>query len=82
MYICICEGVTERQIKKAIVEGASSVRDLRKELGVASQCGQCGRCAKNLLEEHRGESACQRLSKQVPNSGLVNIVIPPQEATV
>lgn len=82
MYICICEGITERQIKTAIKGGASSVRDLRNELGVASQCGQCGKCAKNLLAKHRKESACQPLPKQVPSPGLSNILIPLQEVSV
>ncbi len=67
MYICICEQVTDKQIKIAISEGANSLRDLRSELGVASQCGQCGRCAKKILKEH---SACtaDRLScpKKMP----------------
>ncbi len=32
------------------------MRDLRIQLGVASQCGQCGRCAKAMLKEHVAES--------------------------
>ena len=52
MYICICEQVTDRQIKNAIENGATSMCKLRKELGVASQCGKCGRCAKAMLDEH------------------------------
>ncbi len=55
MYICICEQVTDKQIKTAIIEGATSLRDLRSKLGVASQCGQCGRCAKAMLKEHVAE---------------------------
>ena len=41
MYVCICEGITEKQIKSAIDSGCSSVRDLRKELRVARDCGLC-----------------------------------------
>lgn len=59
MYICICKQVTDKQIKAAINEGARSIRDLRSELGVASQCGQCGRCAKAILKEHAANSAAR-----------------------
>ena len=61
MYVCICKQVTDKQIKTAIDEGAQSVRDLRNELGVASQCGQCGHCAKAIIKEHK---ACA--SPQLP----------------
>lgn len=52
MYICLCKGVTDRQIREAISEGASSMRDLRATLDVASQCGKCGRECKSLLSEN------------------------------
>ena len=41
MYVCICNGVTDKQIRRAIAGGAQSVQCLRDELGVASQCGGC-----------------------------------------
>lgn len=49
MYICVCNGVTERQISAAVTEGASTMRDLRKCLGVASECGRCARSARECL---------------------------------
>lgn len=52
MYICLCKGVTDRQIREAISEGASSMRDLRSTLDVASQCGKCGKDCKALLSEN------------------------------
>ena len=63
MYICICEQVTDRQIKTAIDNGAASLRDLRNKLGVASQCGRCGCCAKAMLKEKTGTSAQLTLAK-------------------
>ena len=33
MYVCICRSVTERDIRRAIGDGACRMRDLRKELG-------------------------------------------------
>ncbi|PAU86480.1 (2Fe-2S)-binding protein [Pseudomonas sp. WN033] len=51
MYVCLCKGVTDRQIRDAINSGACSMRDLRESLDVASQCGKCGRDCKSLLNE-------------------------------
>lgn len=50
MYICICNGITDKQIRRAIASGAKSVQCLRDELGVASQCGGCLDHALQLLE--------------------------------
>lgn len=51
MYVCLCKGVTDHQIKEAISAGATSVGQLRKCLGVASQCGKCGITAREILQE-------------------------------
>ena len=41
MYVCVCKAVTDRQIREAVFDGARTLRDLRKQLGVASECGRC-----------------------------------------
>ncbi len=51
MYVCICNGITDRQIREAIAEGASSVEELHDTLGVASQCGSCSEHALSLIHE-------------------------------
>ena len=53
MYICICNGVTEREIRRCIDQGARSLADLQRELGVAAGCGQCATSARCLLREAR-----------------------------
>jgi bacterioferritin-associated ferredoxin len=53
MFVCICNGVTEGQIRAAIDEGACSVHDLGARLGVASGCGCCAEFAASLISESR-----------------------------
>lgn len=50
MYVCICNNVTERDIQDAIENGASSVRDLNRQLCVGNQCGKCTCEARKLLK--------------------------------
>jgi bacterioferritin-associated ferredoxin len=54
MYVCVCQAVTERQVRDAVSDGIHSLRALREHLGVASECGKCARCAQSLLKECRG----------------------------
>lgn len=56
MYVCLCRGVTDGQIRKAASTGEiSHMRDLRHCLGVASQCGKCATCANRILKEALAE---------------------------
>jgi len=54
MYVCICKQITCGQIRAAASAGVNSVRDLKQQLGVASQCGKCAGCARGILEQARG----------------------------
>lgn len=51
MYVCICNAVTERQIRQAVAEGAGSMRELQLRLKVAATCGTCAPCARDCLRE-------------------------------
>lgn len=51
MYVCICNGITDREIRKAARKGAASVAELRAELGVASSCGSCATLAQEVIND-------------------------------
>jgi len=51
MYVCICKGITDKQIRAAVAAGASSLLDVRRQLGVSSQCGKCQTLASQILLE-------------------------------
>lgn len=51
MYVCICNSITEKQVRAAIEQGARSVRDLNRRLGVGSECGKCTCIARQLVKQ-------------------------------
>ncbi len=51
MYVCICKGITDTQLRAAVQDGASSLRDVRNTLGVASQCGKCSMLTRDIVRE-------------------------------
>lgn len=55
MYVCVCHGITEHEIRACADAGACSVADLTNCLGVGAGCGRCVPCAKQILGEHRAE---------------------------
>ena len=42
MYVCICNGITERQVKAAVAAGAKRWPDVHRHHGCRAQCGSCG----------------------------------------
>jgi bacterioferritin-associated ferredoxin len=41
MIICVCNAVSDRQIRAAVKGGANCLRDLTRALGVGTCCGKC-----------------------------------------
>ena len=55
MYVCICNGITDKQIRRAVEDGAQSLQELREQLGVAGCCGQCATEAKSFVTGYQPE---------------------------
>lgn len=51
MYVCICKGVTDHQIRQQVSDGARSWREVREATGCATQCGKCACFAKSVTRE-------------------------------
>lgn len=49
MYVCLCKGITDSQIRAAINSGAESVRAVRDQLGVMTQCGKCACLTREIV---------------------------------
>lgn len=40
MIVCLCKGITDKQIQEQLAKGVSD-KDILKRLGVGSDCGIC-----------------------------------------
>jgi bacterioferritin-associated ferredoxin len=49
VFVCICNAVTDREIRECAELGAATLDDLRVALGVASCCGKCESAAREIL---------------------------------
>lgn len=53
MIICICNNVSEKEIKSALkINPVSSVEDLKQNISVCNQCETCYFAVKDLIDEH------------------------------
>jgi bacterioferritin-associated ferredoxin len=53
MILCLCRGVSEREVVEAVERGATSVADVRRQCGAGTDCGSCVADIKAQLEAAR-----------------------------
>lgn len=53
VYVCICNGITDQDIRRAAEAGCGSMSELTMRTGVGACCGTCVETASALLEEAR-----------------------------
>lgn len=61
MIVCVCNNISDREIRQAADFGVSSMAELRRDLGVATCCGKCHTCAKEVLGQHLSAISAREL---------------------
>ncbi len=51
MLVCHCREVSDRQIKRAVKNGACSLRDVARETGAGLRCGGCRSNVAQVVQE-------------------------------
>ena len=62
MIVCVCKRISDRDIARHASAGMD-FDDIQFELGVATQCGRCEECARDVVAMHR-EAAAQHAQAQ------------------
>lgn len=52
MIVCVCNNISDREIRQAVELGLTTMDELRRDLGVATCCGKCDSFAEDVLREH------------------------------
>jgi len=50
MIVCVCRRISDRDIERHARNGCASFDELQMDSGVASCCGQCNDCARDVFE--------------------------------
>ena len=55
MYVCLCNGVTDRHIRDAVDKGCTSVGELTMRTGCGANCGSCLDMAADMIAQMQAE---------------------------
>jgi bacterioferritin-associated ferredoxin len=50
MYLCLCFGVTDRDVAEAVKAGAATTKQVAKMSCAGSECGRCRRTVRLIIE--------------------------------
>lgn len=67
MYVCICNDVTQNDIRQAAAAGCRSVPELTMRTGCGATCGTCLDSAAQVLREAQ-QDAVVRIELQLSNA--------------
>jgi bacterioferritin-associated ferredoxin len=61
MYGCVCNAVTDRQIRSQSECGRGTVAEIYRALGITVKCGKCVRTAKCIINDAQAEAGASAL---------------------
>ena len=70
MLVCHCRGVTDRQIRRLVKDGAASTREVARATGAGLRCGGCRSNVKQIVDE-----AVSREFEKSRTTSLLDLVL-------
>ncbi len=52
MYVCLCNRVTDRQVRAQAATGSCTISSVHRALGITPKCGKCLPMMRDLVREH------------------------------
>jgi bacterioferritin-associated ferredoxin len=68
MLVCHCNGVSDRKIRRAIRDGATTPGEIARSCGAGSTCGGCHEGVRKILHSEMAEREERSVSLTVVNS--------------
>lgn len=57
MYVCLCNGITDRDVETAVVNGASRAAHVYKKHDCKAKCGKCTNQIRDMLAKSTNVSS-------------------------
>lgn len=68
MYVCNCNGITERQVKTALRSGVERWHDVHAHYGCVPACGKCKCEIKDAMDAHCSETVDEHRAETKPQA--------------
>ena len=72
MLVCHCRGISDRKIRRAVMNGCASAREVARETGAGMRCGGCRSTVKAIVNE----ALASERAKTAPGETMLDVAIP------
>lgn len=59
MYVCVCNAVSDNEVREVIERGATTTVAVTHACGAGGDCGTCIADIEAMLDEHAGKPPCR-----------------------
>jgi bacterioferritin-associated ferredoxin len=73
MYVCVCNAVTESNIRDAVGSGIRNLQQLARATGCGSTCGCCKEMAVEVIQQALHEKLNKPMLSPVDNRALCTV---------
>ena len=56
MYVCVCNRITDRQVRAQAAGGDCTVSGVHRALGVSPKCCKCLPMMRDIVREHKAQN--------------------------
>jgi len=70
MIVCVCRRVSDREIQRQAAAGVSSFDELQMETGLATCCGRCESCARDVFSRAQTHGTIALIQGAALNDGV------------
>ena len=63
MIVCLCHRVSDRDIRRAVADGTRNFDVLQDDTRLASACGACHDCAREVFDEAMEAHGCPAMAQ-------------------
>jgi bacterioferritin-associated ferredoxin len=74
MIVCVCHRVSDRDIARHAAAGCPSFEVMQDDLRVATACGACHDCAREVWDAHACPSGLRMAAAGAPAHRIVELV--------
>lgn len=69
MYVCLCNGLTDKQVKKAIKSKNDTIHCVYKRLGAKVECGKCSCYTNEMINSSKEQTTptCFQIFQPIKN---------------
>lgn len=78
MVVCLCQGVSDRQVREVVATGATTRKKVTRACGAGAGCGGCHESIREIIGEHRAAAGIRPRSDRQEAAAFV----PPAAAAI